>query len=158
MLKRYHFGASTLAIHRGKTRYSSFQNINANLEEGFRIMKEETSDKSNETRYSLVFGISELAFIRGYFKTPTKFHIGRIENSSGDKNGFKYIPQIYEAMENDLRERGVKYITAFSLAELAHIAVRRYGFYDRDGRNYEELKDSWLKKIPWKAVSLEKRL
>jgi len=159
MLKIYRLGPYSLTFHSGKAEYSSFQNIDADVEEGFRIVRRETGDLSNnEACYSLMSGDRELASIIGYFKTSTKFHIERIENSTGDKNGFRYLSQIYEAMENDLRERKVRFITTLSLAKIAHIAVKRYSFYDVDGRDYEELKGSWLKKIPWKAVSLEKRL
>ena len=104
-------------------------------------------------------GEEELAFIRGYHKSPTKFHIQRIENATGDKiSGFGNLSQVYRIMENNLRESGVEYITTLSLAKLAHIAVKRYGFYDTDGKSYEDLKNSRFKMIPGKAVSLKKRL
>src|SRR3989344_4361085 len=159
MVKRYRLGSATITLL-GKTKHLTIENLITDKETGFRVIREEAGDNptDNLIRYSLMYGMSTLAFIGGYQKTPTKFHIERVENSIRDKNGFKYIPQIYEAMENDLRERGVKYITTHSLASLAHTEVRRYGFYDVGGRSYEKLKDSWLRKIPWKAVSLEKRL
>ncbi len=159
MVKRYRLWSATITFP-GKTKYHTIENLVTDKETGFRVIREEAGDNPTDhlIRYSLVYGMSTLAFISGYQKTLTKFHIKQVKNSTGDKNGFKYIPQIYEAMENDLRERGVKCITTLSLASLAHIAVRRYGFYDVNGRSYEKLKDSWLRKIPWKAVSLEKRL
>ena len=100
-----------------------------------------------------------MAFIKGYLLNSKIFHIQRIENVTEDKiNGLRYLSQIYEVMKEDLKRSGVERIKTLSLAKLAPIVVKRYGFHDTDGKSYESLKNSWLKIIPWKAVSLEKLL
>jgi hypothetical protein len=160
MIKRYQFGGMTLTFRRGESQYSSSITLDKSVEKNLRVVKQETDGlDTNETRYSLMQGEEELALIRGYYKSPTKFYIERIENATGDKiSGFRNLSQVYRIMEDDLRENRVEYVTTLSLAKLAHIAVKRYGFYDTEGKSYEDLKNSWLKMIPWKAVSLEKRL
>lgn len=116
-------------------------------------------ENPDETRYSLMQDGRELAFIRGYFDNDKVFHIQRIKNNSGYRGlGFEYLSQVYHAVEQDLRSKGVQKITTRSLAKLAHIAVKRYGFQAVNGKSYEELRDSCLRKIPWKCVSLEKKL
>ena len=160
MIKRYQFGEIMLTIRRGETQYATSTTLERSVENNLRVVKQETDSlDQNETSYSLMEGDRKLAFIRGYFKSPTNFHIQVIENTTGDKiSGFSYLPKVYRIMEKDLHERGVEYVTTLALVKLAHILVRRYGFYYTDEKSYKKLNNSWLKIIPWKAVSLEKRL
>lgn len=160
MMRRYQFGRIMITIRKGEPRYSTFTTLDESLGSNLRVVKQETDNLNiNEMRYSLMHGEKELAFIRGYYKNFTTFRIQRIENATGDKiNGFKYLSYVYKIMEIDLRENKVEYVTTLSLAKLAPIAVKKYGYYDRDGKSYDDLKNSWLKMIPWKSVALEKRL
>ena len=160
MIKRYQLGVMTFTISRRESQYSTSTTLDVSVENNLRVVKHETDGlDTTETCYSLMRGEERLAFISGYYKNQTKFHILRIENATGDKiSGFRYLSRVYRIMEKNLRENGVEFVTTLSLAKLAHIAVKRYGFYDTGGKSYEDLKSSWLKMIPWKAVSLEKRL
>jgi hypothetical protein len=157
MRRTYEFLGGNIAVGEG---YSNSTTLTRPITGKYLIRKEQTPEfDSKDTCYSFVKGDKVVAFIRGYFKTPTMFHIQRIQNATEDRtSGFRYLSRVYRAMEDDLKESDVEKITTSSLAKLAHIAVGRYGFYDIHGKSYEELKNSWKKFIPWKAVSLEKRL
>jgi len=128
------------------------------IEEGFKILKKETEgERINETRYVFCTEDEELAFIRG-FKDGSRFHINRIENTIGDKNGGKYLSALFSITEDDLRKEGIEKITTNALVRLAPILIKRYGFEQRNDMTDEEIEDKADLEKKFVAIPLVKFL
>lgn len=99
-----------------------------------------------------------LVSILGYSKDRKNFKIQRIENGTRNRQGFKNLPKLLKVVEEDLREKGYEEITTSPLYRIALIAMRRYGFEYTGKKTYEQLRDSWTRKIPYLTIKLSKSL
>lgn len=157
-LKTFDFGPISVSCRIGEPLYSKRETVNQDPA-GFKIIRQETENQqTDEVRYSYMLDGEEIVFIRGHYKSPEKFYIDRIENATKDKSSGKYIPTVFAEMERDLKERGVTHLSTVAIAKLAPILVKRYGFVEKEGRDYDSLKSKWAQKIPGKAFTLEKEI
>lgn len=99
-----------------------------------------------------------LTYIRGNMTThkgQAAFYVSRIVNATGDPYiAIKTLPLVFSALEADLREQGVCWLTAKSLYGLAPIA-KRYGF--RPASKADELKMRASKPEPSQPVEQEEQ-
>jgi hypothetical protein len=99
-----------------------------------------------------------LVSILGYSKDKKSFKIQRIENNTANRQGFRNLSKLLKAIEGNLREEGYEEITARPLYRIALIAIKKYGFEFVGNKTYEELKNSWTRKIPYFTIKLRKSL
>ena len=158
MIKRYKVGTPfELIIDDNKSQFHR-STLLKELPDNRQILRVESNDELPQTYYSLVENGKLLAYIKG-FGDKNWFHIQRIENSTADnKSGLSLLSKIHPEMERDLKKRGVELITTNALARLAPILVKRYGFKAKNGKTYEQLKNSWLRFISIKTVHLGKKI
>jgi hypothetical protein len=122
---------------------------------GLQVTKETVNE---QVRYRLRSHRGIEATIRGEYR-PSNFHILRAENSSGDKvSGFRTLPVLLAAIEEDLREQSIRRMTTTCVNKLAAIAVKRYGFVDSQGRGYKQLQNAPHSRSSYLCASLVKYL
>lgn len=128
------------------------------VEENYRIVKREYNDRYGEAQYCLIRdGDLMSTYMRGYHQEDGSFYLKRIRNIDR-KAGTRYLVKVFRAMEQDLRAKGTKRISAVALCRLVNLATRRYGFCAADDWDHGIMGESWFRYVPWKAVPLEKRL
>ncbi len=157
-IKRYELGPFSLVLRIGKPEYSRRELIE-NHDGQFRVYRQETENmQTNEILYTYVVDGVDIVGIRGFNKSPVCFHITCVENLTGDAFSGVNAPTCFSVMEDDLRHRGITRLTTNSVAQLAPILVRRYGFTADCGMSYERLKSKQSQRILGKAFGLTKLL
>ena len=160
MIKRLGSGYFAITIEISRPKYATREVLKTSEEGNYEIIKQQTEPPATEwICYSYVSEGKEKAFVRGYFVSKERFHIQRIKNIIKDRrSGYKGIPKILKAIDEDLKPQGVRFVTTAAIFKLAPIAMKRYGFSAVDGQTPEALKKSWLRWIPWLCKPLKKEL
>ena len=155
---RFAIGFHTYTVIHKNVGYHNQKVLEKDAQRGWKVVREESRNLLfNDVRYALESeDDTVLAFIRGYSKSRKNFYIERIENLTGDTNGFHYIRTIATAMERDLRSKGYAYATLLASPKLAPILITKFGFHSVRGITLQEFKSGWLRKIPWKMFLLKK--
>lgn len=150
-------GNLELAIIISKPKYGKKQIILEN--QAYKLIKRESVDKQ-EVKYSIEdMDNKEVTSLTGVYRSPTRFRIRKVRRLKEIR--VLHYPDLWKAVESDLKSAGVKEVYVWSYIRLIPI-VRRLGFKFRDKetkRKYEGLrKNKLLKYLPLYALPLEKRL
>ena len=160
MIKRFGSGYFAVTLDLGRPKYTKKKILEESINGDSHVLKLETEPPNvGWICYSLNQGDKEIAFVRGYYNGNNSFHVQRIKNLLKDRiAGYRYMPQIFNFMEKDLKKQGVEELTSAVYLKIAPIAMRRYGFSSINGENIQDIKKSWWKYIPFAWKPLKKKI